>query len=341
MLRFVKTALLATVVVGGLWALAHREQIQNPSQLLSLVRQKIVVAPVSYSRPVEPSIPIPLVSEPVVRVASFKLHAFGTTMKDTDQLPLLTDICRQYDAISLQGIEGRDDVWLQLLADSLKSTDGSADYYFITDQTAGNRAATQNAILFNRRTLELENLNWYTVNDPDNLLRRKPLVGWFRTKLPDTSAAFTFTLVNVEMAAERPDLELAYLGELFRAIRNDGRGEDDVILAGDFNAGDRGLEPVQQRVGLTWVVSNTPTDVRRSGQFDNLVFSPTATVEFTGRGGVLDFMRKYNLRLSEAETISNRLPVWAEFSVFEGGRSNAEPGMRNAELGTGKPYYRN
>jgi hypothetical protein len=38
-----------------------------------------------------------------------------------------------------------------------------------------------------------------------------------------------------------------------------------------------------------------------------------------GRSGVLDFMRDGNLTLEEALEVSDHLPVWAEFSIFEGG----------------------
>lgn len=323
MSRFAKTVVLSIVIVGGLWALVNREQLKHPEQLLGQLKQQLAIAPTNFSSGPDLSsvdVPPPIVPEPVIRIASFKLNGFGTTINDSQRIPMLADICRRYDAIALQGIDGRDDRWLQLLADSLQATLPGSDYAFITDQSQLTTERTQNAILFNRRTLELDVMNWYTVNDPDNLLKRKPLVGWFRTRMKDARSAFTFTLVNCEFASLGSEMELAYLGELFRAIRQDGRGEDDVILAGDFGAGDRGLAPIEQRDGLTWVVSNQPTDVRSANQFDNVVFSPTATIEFTGRGGVFDFLRMFNLRIEEAEQLSQRLPVWAEFSVFEGGQ---------------------
>ena len=49
----------------------------------------------------------------------------------------------------------------------------------------------------------------------------------------------------------------------------------------------------------------------------------SATVEFTGRGGVFDFLRHYNLRIDDALNISDHLPVWAEFSIFEGATAPA------------------
>lgn len=321
MFRFTMTLLLALVIAGGIWALSNQDKIQQPSDVVSLMREKLSVIQASHSTGQPAVLPSSVARDPSIRIASFKLTGYETTLHNLDRLPLLVEICRRYDAIALQGIDGRDEDWLRMMTETLNASSPHADYDFISDRDGMNRlvdSKTQSAILFNRKTLELDHLNWYTVNDPDDLLQREPLVGWFRTRVPDTDAAFTFTLVNVELTPVRTERELSYVGELFRAIRNDGRGEDDVIIAGDFHAGDRGLESIQQRNGLTWVLSNTPTDILNTAQYDNLIFSEIASTEFTGRGGVFDFMRKFNLRLNDAAAVSERMPVWAEFSVFEG-----------------------
>ena len=65
-------------------------------------------------------------------------------------------------------------------------------------------------------------------------------------------------------------------------------------------------------------------------QYDNIVFHSQATREFIGRGGVDDFLREHNLSMEEALEVSDHLPVWAEFSVYEGG----EPGRVAAGDGT-------
>jgi deoxyribonuclease-1-like protein len=336
MSRFTKTILLALVIAGGVWALSNQDKNRQPSDVVSLMRQKLAGIQTgiqtSQSTGRQAILPSSIAQNPSIRIASFKLTGYETTLHDLDRLPLLVEICRRYDAIALQGIDGRDEAWLRLLTDTLNASSQYADYDFISDRDGLNRptpSKTQSAILFNRKTLELDHLNWYTVNDPDDLLQREPLVGWFRTRVPNSDAAFTFTLVNVELTPVRTERELSYVGELFRAIRNDGRGEDDVIIAGDFHAGDRGLESIQQRDGLTWVLSNTPTDILNTTQYDNLVFSEIASTEFTGRGGVFDFMRKFNLRLHDAAAVSERLPVWAEFSVFEGQAARFADGFQN------------
>ena len=105
--------------------------------------------------------------------------------------------------------------------------------------------------------------------------------------------------------------------------------EDDVIVLGDFNADDRHFGRLGRVPGISWALSGIPTNTRGNKQYDNLVFHQTATREFTGRVGVFDFMREYNLTQDEALEVSDPLPVWAEFSIYEGGeigRVAARPG---------------
>jgi hypothetical protein len=52
--------------------------------------------------------------------------------------------------------------------------------------------------------------------------------------------------------------------------------------------------------------------------YDNLIFQSQATSEFTGRWGVYDLQRVYGLSREEALKVSDHLPVWAEFGIWEG-----------------------
>lgn len=322
MSRLFKTILLIAIIVGGTWALANRERLKEPGQLLGQVKDKVNALTASFTSSELPYLgdsEPEWTTEPVIRIASFRVEKFGSRKDEIDRLPILADICRRYDLIALQGFDGRDDRWLETLADAIQSLRPGADYAFITDWQSSSPTSTQNAILFNRQTVELDSARWYQVQDPQNILRRAPLVGWFRTRIEPSQRAFTFTVANVEFDGVSLELEADYLTGLFKAIRNDGREEDDVILLGEFGGCDQKFAQAQQRSGIVWVFSNCPTDVRQTASLDNILFQRQATVEFTGRSGVLDFMRIYNLRLAEAEALSTRLPVWAEFSAWEGG----------------------
>ncbi len=365
--RFLKTLLLAAVIVGGIWILVNRDQIRKPGDVLALLKETFLDAPEQTGMPgynvgnaidnsggmdnvgnsnsgvlfpsgfSQHANPLPpnanqAVATRVVRVASFKLNPSVSTVQGDATLNLLADICRRYDAIALQKLDSQDEGWLAKLTQRMNQmgatgTGSSAEgmpsnqpsnFFFVSDRNHNQGRPTQSAIIYNRRTLELDQSKWYSVNDPDNLLGRKPIVAWFRARGPRPEQSLTFTLVNVEMNNALPAEELIHLNQLFRAIRNDGRGEDDVLIVGDFNAGNTGLQAIQKMNALTWVVSKVPNMQNQPTEFDNLVFNETATVEFTGRGGVFDFMRYYNLGLDDSMRISAHMPVWAEFSIFEG-----------------------
>lgn len=346
--RFVKTVVLAVVIVGGLWILLNRDQIERPGDLIGLIGKQVSGQASSQEalpkpQPVIQSNPIKQISHPnrspsyvanVIRVASFKLNPRG--VRSELELDRVADICRRYDAIAIQQVPIDEPGWLNRLIQRMNSieingspiagqpaTSNEPNYQFVSDLGRTGDSRTFSAIIFNRSTLEMDQSQWYTVNDPDNVLSREPIVGWFRTRGPNLNEAFTFTLVNLELDNARPEMELRRIGDLFRAIRDDGRGEDDVILMGDFGTGDRGLGPVAKRMGLKWVVTNKSTTTRHGRQNMNIIFSSIATTEHTGRGDVFDFMRHYNLRLADAVSVSEHLPVWAEFSIFEGDASIA------------------
>jgi len=93
---------------------------------------------------------------------------------------------------------------------------------------------------------------------------------------------------------------------------------------------------MRQRAGLTWVVYDTATSTDKESQYDNLVFAQNATVEFSGQGGVFDFLSAYNLPLADANAISQHMPVWAEFSTIEGDQQSMSKMQRNVENRTNR-----
>jgi endonuclease/exonuclease/phosphatase family metal-dependent hydrolase len=131
--------------------------------------------------------------------------------------------------------------------------------------------------------------------------------------------AFTFTLINIHTDPNQPDLgqELDALAEVYRVVRRSARQEDDVILLGDFNADDRRLGRLGQLPGIFPLVAGVSTNTRQDNQYDNIIIHQSSTTEYTGRSGVFDVMRTYNLNEQQALEISDHFPVWAEFSVYE------------------------
>jgi endonuclease/exonuclease/phosphatase family metal-dependent hydrolase len=281
----------------------------------------------------QPAAPTP--TRDTIRVASFNIQVFGEDkMSQPDIVNILCQVVRQFDIVAIQEIRSRTQDVLPNFVQALNSTGRRYDYV-IGPRLGRSNSKEQYAYVFDTNTVEVDRRSIYTVSDPDDLMHREPLVAWFRCKGVDPRAAFTFSLVNVHIDPDEVAAEVDVLDDVFLAVRDDGRHEDDVILLGDLNANEQHLGHLGRLANMGWVVSNLPTNTRGDKQYDNLFFDRTATAEFTGRGGVFDFMREYNLSQEQALRVSDHLVVWAEFNVHEGG----VPGHVAAQPGIGSQSY--
>ena len=262
-----------------------------------------------------------------IRVAAFNIQVFGEAkISNPEVMPIIVDILKNFDVIAIQEIRAQQDVCQTLV--QMLNQDGRYRYDYVVGPRLGrSNSKEQYAYIFDMATIEVDRAQLYTLDDRNDLLHREPLVGWFRARGTKPDEAFTFSLVNVHTDPDEVDRELDVLDDVFLAVRDDPRHEDDVIMLGDFNAHNTKLGQLGQLPGLVCVVNNTHTNTRGDKQYDNILFNRTATTEFSGRGGVFDFLRQYNLPLEQALAVSDHLPIWAEFSIYEGG----QPGSLAAE----------
>lgn len=253
-----------------------------------------------------------------LRIASFNVQALGETKLEKPQVAeLLARIVRRFDIVALQGIVSRNQDVLPTFVDQINAAGGQYDYV-ISQRLGRGDQRQQYAFVFDRASVELDRSRAYTVQDPEDLLLREPFVAWFRVRGPAPEEAFTFSLASVHVDPQEASRELNVLDDVYRVVLDDGRNEDDVILLGDFQASSRDLGDLGRVPGMMAVV-HSATDTRQTRALDNIVLQQRATTEFTGRGGVFSFLREWNLTLEEAMEISEHCPVWAEFTLHEGG----------------------
>ncbi|MFP6600990.1 MAG: endonuclease/exonuclease/phosphatase family protein [Pirellulaceae bacterium] len=279
--------------------------------------------PVSQAETIGDLLPVTREGQ-TIRIGSFNAQVLGRSKSDkVVVMEIMARIVRQFDVLAIQEISAEDNNVLARFIERINSTGRRYDY--VAGRALGRSdPKEQYAFFFDRESVEIDRNQLYTVEDPDQLLHRPPLVGFFRVRGPAAEEAFTFTLVNLRMDSAAAERERGFLDDVFRLVRDDGRKEDDVILLGDFQADDQQLGPLGEIPGMTVAISGTPTNADQTRQLDNLIFDSTTTREFTGRSGTLNLMRQYNLSLQEALEVSDHLPVWAEFSIHENGEQGAE-----------------
>ena len=310
MFKLVRLVILALVVIGGGWALYNRDQIKQPADAWTLLQKQVSS---SFDSKLD-QLPA-AANNGTIKIASFNIQTFGQKKaSQSDVMDILAKIMVQFDIIAIQEIRSKDQSLLDRFVDQVNS-DGHHYAYTLGDRVGRTTHQEQYAFIYNQQTIQLDQVHTYSVSDPEDLFHREPLVGWFRTR-SNTGNEFTFSIANLHLDAGEPELEIVLMDDLFRAMRKDGRGEDDIILAGDFNL-DAGKMHFLKKNGLRTVLQDQPTNTRQTKQYDNILLNPLATSEYTGVSGVYDFLKVHNLSLEQAIRVSDHMPVWAEFSMDE------------------------
>lgn len=255
-----------------------------------------------------------------IRIATFNLNAFGESkLQMSAVVESIAMLIRKFDVVAVQHIQSRHQNILPEFIDKVNLSDRRYEYC-IGPRVGPEGNQQQFAFIFDSDRIETDRQMLYTVEDPQQMMTFEPLVGWFRAKTVRASEAFTFSLVNIRIDPLHEARERQALPDLLRSVRQDGRLEDDIILAGDFGCSEKELGALR-RSGVVFALEGTPTTVTGEAMLDNIIVPARATDEFTGRAGVVDFLRQNNLTIDQAFQISTHMPVWAEFTATEGGFS--------------------
>lgn len=268
------------------------------------------------------ALPLPPISRQgdALRIASFNIQVFGEHKLDKPEIAgVLAEVFRHFDVVAIQEIRAKTQELLPRFVAMINAQGAHYDYV-IGPRLGRSESKEQYAFIYNAASVECDRESVYTVNDPDDLLHREPLVAGFRVRGPPASEAFTFTLIDIHTDPDEVAKELSVLDDVIRAVANDGRGEDDVLLLGDLNADDRHFGELGLMPHLSWAISGRATNTRGNKLYDNILFDSRATTEYLGQSGVVDLMREFNLSMQQTLAISDHLPIWAEFSLREGGR---------------------
>lgn len=258
-------------------------------------------------------------AEGTIKVGSFCVERVtAAKLRDPQLAELLTEIVWRFDVLALQGIQSEIQEWLPGVVDGLNARGRQFDY--VLGPRAGREHKQRYAFVFDTESVEIDRSAIYSVEDPDDLLTWEPLVAAFRAKRVAADEAFTFTLVNVRVSREEAKRELDLLAEVYRAVRDDGRDEDDVILLGALFAGEESWGALGGVAGLQGAIAGRATNVAGTEVWDNVLFARHATQEFRDGSGVIDLRSELRLGDRELLELSEHLPVWAEFGVVEAGR---------------------
>lgn len=275
-----------------------------------------------------PAANAPMADGATISIASFNIQVFGVSkMKKPKAMAVLVKVIRQFDVVAVQELRSKDQTIAAKFVQMINAE--GANYDFVLGPRLGRSSSKEQYLfIFNADRIEVDRV--YTAKDKNDLLHREPLVAQFRVRGPPQPRPFSFKLINIHTDPDETDQELDALADVFQAVQQDGDGEDDVILLGDLNVNERHLGRLGKLRNIKHALSGVKTNTRGTKSYDNIVFNRIATVEYTGRFGVLDLMREFHLSKAEALRVSDHMPVWAVFSAFEDAGAGGEAARRGS-----------
>ena len=258
---------------------------------------------------------------PPVRIATFNLDKLDERkLADRRVCDVLVHLVPHFDLIAVQGVQSKNRGVLVKLVQEVNATGRKYDFA-VCPEVERNSIENYSAFLLDTASIEIDRSTLGWVEDPHGRFRHRPLLALFRVRGPRQAEAFTFKLLNVQIDTDPAAAELELLDDVYRAACDAApREEDDVILLGELGAAGDHLAELSKALNVTSPLTAPPVAVGGVPLGDNILFNPRATAEFTGRSAVMDLMRRFDLTPAGAREVSSHLPVWAEFSAYEGGQ---------------------
>lgn len=260
---------------------------------------------------------IPDRTSTTILVGSFNIQRLGPSkLSKPWVMEKLAAVIRQFDVIALQEITSVDQRTLPELVDVVNSV--GANYSYAISPRIGREALgyyEQYAFVYDASRIQSGPEFCYVVQDSEDLLHREPFVGRFQTRFPQQP--FQFSLINIHTDPDEVSTELDVLASVFQSVRQYEYPQDDVLLLGDLNADPEDFRNLGRIPGLVPTIVGMPTNIRKNKTIDNILLDRQQTAEFTGRAGTIDLEEMFDIDFEKVATISDHLPVWAEFTAQE------------------------
>ena len=233
-------------------------------------------------------------------------------LSDENRARIIADVISQFDLIAIQGVV-RTTQPLDELVRRIKAQ--GKNYAYVVPKNIGS-VPEYVAFLFDTSVVKYDPSKTYDIVEPT--LSYRPLVASFCAVQPPPDKAFTFHLINIKIPEDRKAIEGAVLGRIFREVRDRDKAEDDVILLGNFGQPVPQIDSLTRVPYLSIVHDDLPTTIDGMDSTENIVFDNTRTgLECIGNAKRVDLIKLFDLKLTDAGTLAEHLPICAEFSVFE------------------------
>lgn len=262
-----------------------------------------------------------------IRIATFNIQVFGEKKSsDSNVMQTLATIVSNFDLVAIQEVMSPKSMPIARLVDLINRSGGRYEAT-LSEPIGRTNHKEQYAFVWDANRMRMIPGSSYVVRDDADRMHREPMVASFETRVPAAQgrAPFRFTIINAhtdpdEVSARDIASEMNVLDDVFVRVREyeyASHGEEDLILMGDLNVDVANLGELALIPGIFSIAGNQPTNTAGTKTYDHILIDRNTTTEYTGRFGVIDFVRDFGLTPEQAMLVSDHRPVWAEFSVYE------------------------
>ena len=157
---------------------------------------------------------------PAIRIASFNIQVFGDSKASkTVVMQTLAAIIQNFHLVAIQEIRTKDEHFIDNFLRTYVNTNGRTYDKVVGPRLGHTNSKEQYAFIYDTAAIEVNPNSIYTVNDPDGLLQRTPLVAQFRVRGPPPEQAFTFTLIDMHTEPDQAVAECNTLAQVYQAVR--------------------------------------------------------------------------------------------------------------------------
>lgn len=256
-----------------------------------------------------------------ITIGSFNIQVLGISkFNDKAALDTIVKIIRYYDVIALQELRAQDQ-WVIPELVKLINEPGFGFNYIVGPRQGRTASKEQYVFLYDTNRIQLIDRP-FMVSDPNDRIHREPMVARFKCLTDGTREGFTFMLMNIHTDPDETQQELDALADAvsyaYQYNNSNFSYEDDLIVVGDFNEAPNKFYRFGQVPGFAAAIpAEVKTNIKRTKCYDNIVFDRRTTTEFLNEADIFDYENKFNLTRSMAENVSDHLPVWGWFSIYE------------------------
>lgn len=260
------------------------------------------------------------VNRQVIRMGTVCLNRMNL-MKFSDPViqETLVRTAREFDLLAVQGFYDSDLQVIEQWINALNADGGTYSYltaYPPAYKQDRNYQAPYVAFIYNRRAVDADR-STLLILECGTRMTCAPIAALFTARSTDKYPAFTFIAMNVWIDPARAASELSVLTQTFSMLQDHIRGEDDIVILGDFGVNINYVPEIARNPKLRWTITNPVLNFYNQNVNSNILFYNNSCTEFQNKSGSFAVEKLTGLTGAQLRSFMPNPPVWSAFSVRE------------------------